>query len=248
MSLKKKIVILGATSAIAQSTARLFAKDGCSFLLVGRDKEKLDSVKRDLITRGAESAEVLAGDLGDCSAVENLFSLVLRSINSVDLLFVAYGSLGDQAKCEKDVQKSIGELETNFLSVVSWLTHFANYFEDKKAGSIAVIGSVAGDRGRKKNYVYGAAKAGLETFLSGLRNRLYSSNVNVLTIKPGFVDTPMTSHLPKGPLFASSNAVAKAIYEAISAKSDIIYAPWFWRFIMTIICCIPERVFKRLNI
>ena len=140
------------------------------------------------------------------------------------------------------------EFDTNFISVVSLLTQLANHFSAKKSGTIAVISSVAGDRGRQSNYIYGAAKGALSVLLQGLRNRLYSDNVHVLTIKPGFVDTPMTSEIKKNFLFVKPEYVAAAIKSAVEKKKDVIYVPWFWRYIMLIIKLIPEFIFKRLSL
>ena len=140
------------------------------------------------------------------------------------------------------------ELETNFVSVVSLLTYMANYFSAKKSGTIAVISSVAGDRGRQSNYVYGAAKGALTLVLQGLRNRLFSDGVQVLTIKPGFVDTPMTADIKKNFLFVKPKLVAEQIVIAVKKKKDVVYVPWFWRYIMLIIKIIPEFIFKRLSL
>ena len=139
-------------------------------------------------------------------------------------------------------------LRTNFLSAVSLITWLANYFEASKQGTLAVISSVAGDRGRKSNYVYGASKGALNIFLDGVRNRIDRAGVNVLTIRPGFVDTPMTAHIPKGPLFASPAQVAEGILAAVERRKDVVYLPGFWRPIMFLIRNIPERVFKKMNL
>jgi short-subunit dehydrogenase len=140
-------------------------------------------------------------------------------------------------------------LDVNFLSVVSLLTPLANRFEANKHGTLAVISSVAGDRGRQSNYVYGAAKSGLDAFLQGLRNRLSKAGVHVVTVKPGFVATPMTAHLPQqGPLWAQPDDVAEGIVKAIDKQKDVVYLPGFWALIMLIIRLIPERIFKRLNL
>ncbi|MCG8081658.1 MAG: SDR family NAD(P)-dependent oxidoreductase, partial [Candidatus Thiodiazotropha taylori] len=140
------------------------------------------------------------------------------------------------------------EFEVNALTTISLLTNLANYFEAQQRGSIVVISSVAGDRGRQSNYVYGAAKGAVTIFLQGLRNRLTKSGVNVLTVKPGFVDTPMTADFPKGALWASSEKVAQDINKAIDAQKSVAYVPWFWRYIMLIIKSIPEMVFKKLSL
>jgi hypothetical protein len=132
--------------------------------------------------------------------------------------------------------------------VIEFITAAANYFENKKSGTIVVIGSVAGDRGRQSNYIYGTAKSMLSTFLQGLRNRLHPHGVQVITVKPGFVDTPMTASFKKGALWASADSIAAGIEKAIAKKSDVVYLPGFWRFIMLIICHIPEGIFKKLKL
>lgn len=143
---------------------------------------------------------------------------------------------------------AVEAIGVNFVSAASLLSHLANLMEKRRGGTIAVISSVAGDRGRQSNYVYGAAKAGLSAFASGLRNRLQKSGVSVVTIKPGFVDTPMTAHVKKGPLFATPEAVARGIVKAIDRRKDVVYVPGFWRPIMWLIRSIPERIFKRLSL
>ncbi len=244
----KKIVILGATSAIAQSVARNFAADGASLLLVGRDEQRLTAVAGDIVARGASEVQTYVCDLADHGNHEALFQAVPQKLPCFDTILIAYGTLGDQEKSQASFDVFKKEFDTNFLSVVSILEHFARVFEESGAGTLAVISSVAGDRGRKSNYAYGTAKGALSLYLQGLRNRLFSSGVDVITIKPGFVDTPMTAHIEKGPLFASSESVGRNIYQAMKKKRNVAYVPWFWRYIMTIIKLIPECIFKRLSI
>jgi decaprenylphospho-beta-D-erythro-pentofuranosid-2-ulose 2-reductase len=163
-------------------------------------------------------------------------------------VLIAHGTLPDQQACEASYDVTRREMEVNALSVISMLTYLANHFEKQGHGSLAIISSVAGDRGRQSNYVYGSAKAAVTVFLGGLRNRLHGAGVHVLTIKPGFVDTPMTSEFPKGPLWASPEKVAKGIHKAILKRRDVVYLPGFWRMVMRIIREIPEPVFKRLKL
>ena len=244
----KRVLIIGATSAIAQATAKLFAaKDGALFL-VARTNEKVESVANDLRVRGAAKVETLAVDLLDFDQHETILKQAIAAMGGLDIVLVAHGTLGDQQKSAEDYTVAELELRTNLLSVISLLTPIANYFEAQKSGVIAVISSVAGDRGRQSNYVYGTAKGGLNIFLQGLRNRLDPAGVCVLTIKPGFVDTPMTEAIKKNPLFASPEKIAKGIYRSINAKRDIVYLPWFWFWIMLIIKHVPERIFKRLKL
>ncbi len=244
----RKILIFGATSSIAQETARLFAEKGDHFFLVARNSEKLGSVAEDLKVRGAGSVVTCALDATDVDRHQTVIEEATQKLTGLDTVLIAYGTLPDQKACEESFEFAKKEIETNCLSVLSLLTLAANQFEKQKKGTIAVISSVAGDRGRKSNYVYGASKGAVSIFLQGLRNRLYASGVHVLTIKPGFVDTPMTKSFEKGILWASPEKVARGIYNAIIKKKDVVYLPCFWRFIMLIITSIPEKIFKRLSL
>lgn len=243
-----KIGIIGATSAIAHETAKCFAKDGAELFLVARSEQKLTDVANDLKVRGAKRIDTYALDLADLSRHQELLDAALSTLGTIDMLLIAHGTLGDQQLCEQSVEETLKELNTNFLSVVSLLTLSANYFEQQKSGVITVISSVAGDRGRQSNYVYGTAKAAVTTFLQGLRNRLAKSNVAVVTIKPGTVDTPMTASLKKGLLFASAKTVGEGVYRAMMQRKDVVYLPRYWAVIMFVVRSIPERVFKRLSL
>lgn len=244
----RRIVALGATSAIVSATLRNFAKDGDALLLVARDKVRTDSVADDLRVRGAKDVYTLNLDLSERSSVQSIIDAAKRHLAEVDLVFIGYGTLTDQKRGEVDLPYALSEMHINFTSVVDHCLSWAAYFEGRKAGQIAVITSVAGERGRQSNYLYGAAKGGLSLFLGGLRNRLARSAVSVTDIRPGFVDTPMTENIKKGPLFASPTSVGETLYKSILCKKDIVYAPWFWRFIMLIIRMIPESIFKRLSL
>jgi short-subunit dehydrogenase len=244
----RKILIIGATSVIAQETARCFAAAGDSLFLVARDSAKLDAVAADLKARGASRVETFAMDVNDAGPRGLVVHEAEEILGGLDVALIAHGTLPDQKACEASVEKMEQELRTNFLSTVSLLTELANGFEKKKAGTIAVITSVAGERGRPSNYVYGAAKGATSIFLSGLRARLSKSNVAVVDIRPGFVDTPMTAAIKKNALFASPEAVGRGIYKAILKKRDVVYLPWFWRGIMAAVRMIPETVFKRMSL
>lgn len=244
----KKIIVFGATSAIAQETAKIFSSRKDALFLVGRNADLLQTIADDLKVRGASDVVTATEDLNAYEKHALLFSQALERLGEIDGVLIAHGTLGDQKQCEANFELAKKEYDTNFLSVVSLLTPIANYFEQKKSGFIAVISSVAGDRGRQSNYIYGSAKAAVSTFLQGLRQRLSKSNVQVLTIKPGFVDTPMTANVPKNALFAQPAAVAQNIVKAIDKEKDVVYLPWFWRGIMTAIKMIPERIFKKLSL
>lgn len=244
----RRILICGATSAIARETARFFARDGDDLFLVGRNEEKLRAVARDLEMRGAGKAECYTADLNDFDLHEPLIRKAVESLGGLDTVLIAHGSLSDQKNCEADRRLAEREFRTNFFSVVSLLAPIANLFEAQCGGTIAVISSVAGDRARRSNYVYGTAKGALSLFLQGLRNRLHGKGIHVLTVKPGFVDTPMTAHLRKNALFARPEDIARGIYRAIAGKKDVVYLPGYWRFIMAVIRHIPETCFKRLDL
>lgn len=244
----KKILVIGATSAIAEATARRFASRGAELFLLARNPERLTSLGEDLKVRGASSVHSEIFDANDFTLHPGVIANVIEQLGGLDLVIIAHGTLGDQKACEQDVALALSELNTNALSVISLLTPLANHFERQGHGSIAVISSVAGDRGRQSNYIYGTAKGALSIFLQGLRNRLYKSGVQVLTIKPGFVDTPMTAAFPKGPLWATPEKVASDIEKAIGKGKDELYTPGFWYLIMAIIRSIPEFIFKRLSL
>ncbi len=244
----RHILIIGATSAIAQVTARNFARDRDRMFLVARNPERLAAVANDLKIRGAIQVETMTMDVNDTDRHSALVAQAETALGGLDTVLIAHGTLPNQKDCEASFEKTLEELRTNCLSVISLLTVVANRLEQQKYGTIAVISSVAGDRGRQSNYVYGTAKAAITTFLQGLRNRLYPSGVTVITIKPGWVDTPMTAGFRKGPLWASPKQVGKGVYRAIKRNRVVVYLPRFWKFIMLGIRLIPERFFKKMKL
>ncbi|MBF0587951.1 MAG: SDR family oxidoreductase [Magnetococcales bacterium] len=244
----RKHLIIGATSAIAQATMRHFAQDGDDFFMVARNAERLSALETDLKHRGAGRVASLVMDANQVEKHAQLFDQAADTMGGLDHILVAHGVLSEQTACQQSYEETLASLETNALSVLSLLTLAANRFEAQQTGTIAVISSVAGDRGRQSNYVYGSAKALVSTFMDGLRNRLHKSGVAVVNIKPGFVDTPMTVHYEKSMIWAQPESVAKDIYQAIRHKKSVCYTPWFWRWIMLIIRHIPEPIFKRLSL
>ena len=242
------ILIIGATSAIAHEVAKHFAAAGDRLFLVARNADKLAAVADDLKVRGASQVDTFVLDVNEFDRHEEMLRAAEDALGPIDVVLVAHGILPDQQAAQQDVTLALDSFRTNALSVIALLTPIANMFEKRGRGTIAVISSVAGDRGRQSNYVYGAAKAAVTAFLSGLRNRLYRAGVQVITIKPGMVDTPMTAHMRKGPLFASPEKVGEDIYNAILKGKDVVYTPWYWRLIMKVIVHIPEGVFKRLRL
>jgi decaprenylphospho-beta-D-erythro-pentofuranosid-2-ulose 2-reductase len=242
------VLALGATSAIAEATLRLFAARGARFFLVARNPDKLQAVAHDLRTRGAASVATHVMDLDDTAAHPAMLAAAAENLGTIELALLAHGVLGDQQQAEASFPVTEAILGTNFMAPVSLITWLANYFEASHQGTLAVISSVAGDRGRKSNYVYGASKGALSIFLDGVRNRIDRSGVQVLTIKPGFVATPMTAHLPQNALFAQPSQIAAGIFKAIQKRKDIVYVPAFWAIIMLILRMIPRRILKKLNI
>ena len=244
----KKIVIIGATSAVATETARCFALQGADLFLAGRNQEKLERLAQDLRVRGASSVHTGLFNARDLASHDQLLEHAFHKLGEIDAALIAHGDLPDQKECARAWAETERAFATNLLSPLACLTWLANYFETRGKGNITVISSVAGDRGRQSNYIYGAAKGGLSIFLQGLRNRLAPQGVSVTTIKPGFIDTPMTAHIQKGPLFASPEMVGKRIHQAMIKGESVVYTPFFWRFIMLIIQHIPEFIFKRMKL
>lgn len=245
----KNILIVGATSAIATACARQWASQHARFFLVARNNEKLSQVADDLRARGASEVILHNLDLNDLGAHEVMLHSVFDAFDRLDITLIAHGTLPDQASCQAEVESALSEFSSNGLSVIALLTRLANRMERQGSGNIAVISSVAGDRGRPSNYLYGSAKAAVTTFCEGLRARLFKAGVHLTTIKPGFVDTPMTQGLPlPKALVATPERVASDICTAIETCKPSIYTPWFWSLIMLIIRSIPDSVFKRLSL
>lgn len=245
----KTIVILGATSAIAIATAREFVKtESCHFILVGRQEQSLLALRDDLIIRKALSAHVVLSDFRKVEAAKNCVEEIKKISPKIDVLFVAYGVLGDQKTAYKDSEQTEALIGINFTSQAAYLAAFIPLFESQQFGSIAVISSVAGDRGRQSNFIYGAAKAGMSVYLDGLRHHLYKYKCHVLTIKPGFIDTPMTAGFKKGALWATPEKIAPTIVKAIQKRKTEIYVPGFWRVIMAIIKALPDCVFFKTKL
>ena len=244
----QNVLIVGATSGIAEAVARRYAERGARLFLAARNPDKLATIAADLRARGATAADVLVVDATDSAQLTAMTDAAWHVMGSVHVALVAYGSLPDATRTETDTSYLTQEFRLNAESTLVCLTALAQRLQTQGTGVLAVIGSVAGDRGRASNYLYGAAKAAVHTFASGLRARLARSGVQVLTIKPGFVATQMTAHLKLPPaLTADPASVAKRIQQAIDRKRDVVYVPGFWWLIMTIIRLLPEPIFKRLK-
>lgn len=242
------IAIYGAYSAIAEATARRMATPDATFFLVGRDKARLAAMADDLSVRGAHAVHTRTADLVDREALPGLVDSMFDTLGEVDTVLLAHGTLPDQESCAASPENAYSAFEVNAVSHIGLLTLIANRLEAQHRGTIAAITSVAGDRGRRSNYVYGTAKRTISTFLEGLRHRLAPSGVAVVDIRPGFVDTPMTRDIEKGALWASPDTVAQGIIKAIKKRKAVAYVPVFWQGIMAIIRSLPNFVFNKINI
>lgn len=243
----KKVIVLGATSGIALEVQRQLAQRACELLLVARSPERLAALRADLLARGAPRVLTYSADLSFVAQHNGVMEFTCRKFPDFDTVLLAYGSMHNQKDSQKSIRVLSEELQVNFFSASAVLTLFAAELERRRTGCIAAITSVAGDRGRRSNYVYGSAKGGLSLFLQGLRSRLYAAGVRVITIKPGPVKTPMTDGLPHAAHFADPQQVARAIIRGLERRApDVLYTPRIWRYIMTGIQLIPEAIFKRL--
>ena len=250
MNNKKRIVIIGATSAIAEHCARLWLeKQPADLTLVGRDTQRIERVATDLKVRSPQSEiRVVQAEFLDPEAINATVRDIVKS-GRVDIVLIAHGSLPEQIECQNDLQYCRDTLEINGVSPVLYAEAFAKEMEKANHGTIALIGSVAGDRGRKSNYVYGAAKGLVTRYAQGLQHRFAGSGVKVVLIKPGPTDTPMTVHLKgKGAKLAPVEGVAKQIIEGVEAGKPVIYTPGKWWLIMMVIRHLPAFVFNKMNI
>src|ERR1044071_3313992 len=245
------VVIIGGSSPIARALAYELGKNGRPLIIAGRNENDLNKIAADLHIRSRIDVGVERLDALDFADHDGFVRRCIdRFHGSLGGVVVCYGFKPEQATAERDISVALRAIDVNFSSVVSLLNRFANYFEERKHGYIAAISSVAGDRGRQSNYIYGSAKAGLTAYLQGLRNRLHCAGAHVLTIKPGYVDTPMTYGMFSEHFFlvASPVKVARDIEKALRQKKHVIYSAWFWWGIMKIVKCIPETIFKRLRL
>jgi decaprenylphospho-beta-D-erythro-pentofuranosid-2-ulose 2-reductase len=238
------VLVIGATSAIAQEIARVHAGRGDRLFLLGRDSARLDALAR---TLGSQVVGSEAGDFDDTRENDARVSRAVAALGGLDIAIIAHGWLGDQLESEKSFAHADSVITTNFTSVVSFAIPLVNALEARGAGSLVVLSSVAGDRGRPRNYTYGAAKGALSLYLQGVRSRLYTTSprVRVVTIRLGPVDTPMTREHPKNALFGEPRGVARAIVRAETHGKVDVYVPWYWQPIMATVRSLPERIFQR---
>lgn len=244
----KNILVIGANSTIAHAISRQCAVEKANLFLVGRDPERLLANASDLKMRGATRVETVVADLADHKTHQKYFEKAIAEFGFLDEVYVVHGFLGDQVKAKTQLPLALEIAEVNYLSVLAMSTALVPLAESNKIGSVAIFSSVAGDRGRYSNYVYGSAMAGKSALISGLRAHLSHRGVHVMTVKPGFVDTRMTADFKKGPLWASPEKVAEDVISSLQKQRNICYTPGFWKLIMMIIIHIPERIFKKLKL
>jgi short-subunit dehydrogenase len=244
---QRHVLLLGAASGIAQATARLYASEGAVIGLAGRNAARLAAIAADLTARGAVRVEVFEIDFTAAEPGESLAGMV-EKLGGADHLILAYGVLGDQPRAERDWLAAQAIIDVNFRSAAGWVLAIANLLERQGRGSLVVLGSVAGDRGRRSNYIYGAAKAGLAVLVEGISHRFAGSGPRAVIVKPGPTDTAMTAGMTKGgPLWSTPEAVAAIVRKAADSGGPVVYAPARWRLIMAIIRTIPAVIFNKMN-
>ncbi|MCB0167935.1 MAG: SDR family oxidoreductase [Anaerolineae bacterium] len=242
----KDVLILGAASDIAKAVAHKFAGEGFNVVLAARNAARLTETATDIKIRHQVEATSVEFDALDFAGHVAFYEALKPK---PDVVVLVFGYLGDQKKAQADFAEAEQIIDTNYTGAVSILNIVANDFERRRAGTIIGISSVAGDRGRGSNYIYGSAKAALTAYLSGLRNRLAKSNVHVITVKPGFVRTKMTQGLPlPGPVTAKPAQVADDVFNAFRKQTNQVYSLWMWRYLMLIIRNIPEPIFKKMSL
>jgi decaprenylphospho-beta-D-erythro-pentofuranosid-2-ulose 2-reductase len=248
MTTQKRILIFGATSAICTEIAKCYAHDGANFFLVARDQQKLDSSTSSITAAGGDVLGQYCYNFNDQQQHDDVLNQAKTRLGEFDLVMIGHGSLPNQKACES-IQDSLSlAIEDNLSSVLLIATAVASLLEQQGHGTLAVISSVAGDRGRKSNYHYGACKSAVNTLMEGLHGRFLGSAVTVVNIKPGMIDTPMTHDMKKGILWATPEAIAPVIVRGISRGKAVIYAPAYWRYIMWIIKAMPRGILGRLSI
>ncbi len=240
-----RVVILGATSGIAQAVSRIYASEGARLMLVGRNAERLEQIAADLKLRGAAQVETAALDLEETVPQDELRSFGER-LGGIDHIHIAYGTMPPQTDAERDPAVTRRMISTNFTSAAEWALASADLLEGQHKGSLVVLGSPAGDRGRRKNYIYGATKAGLGVLVQGIAHRLAGSGARAVLVKPGPTATAMTSGMPTAGM-ATPEQVATLVRRAADRGGPIQYAPTKWRIIMRIVREIPYPIFNKLN-
>ncbi len=247
-SLAKNILVIGATSDIAEAVLKEYAVNGNNIYIVGRNTDRLKSLSKDLMVRGANKVSSDFFEANDFEAHNIMINKAFGVFGVFDVALIAHGTLPNQKTCEKDFFATLDEINTNAISVISLLSALVDNFLIQNMGTIAVITSVAGERGRQSNYIYGSAKGMVSIYLQGLRNRLCKSGVKIVDIRPGLISTNMTLNMDKGLLWTEPKNIAKKIINGIKHGDSIVYAPNYWKYIMFIVRNIPESIFKKLKL
>jgi len=249
MSTPRRVLVLGATSGIAQAVARVYAAGGARLALVARSREHLATVASDLAVRGGEVVLQRSIDLCELDRHRTLLAEAETALDGLDVVLVAHGLLPDQQACQEDPRRSVASWDVNFVSAATLMEAAAERMAAAGRGTLGVLSSVAGERGRADNYVYGAAKAALTTYASGLGHRLRGTGVTVVTLKPGPVDTPMIRGRNISPgLVADVDVVGRRIHRALERGERVVYVPGKWRWIMAVLRALPVRLFERLKV
>jgi decaprenylphospho-beta-D-erythro-pentofuranosid-2-ulose 2-reductase len=242
------ILVFGATSAICHAVLKEFSIKPCNFYLAARNEQRLEAICQDIQSRGGTIKGQSSFDFNRIDLVSECINKANLAMNSIDLILVAHGSLVENTLLEKDTLLALESINANFTSCAAIILEGCQKLETQGWGTLAVISSVAGDRGRKSNYIYGASKSGINTLMQGLRSRFFNTSINIVNIKPGMVDTPMTKNFDKGALWATPESIAPNIYKAISTGQATLYTPGFWRPIMWVIKVLPTSIMSRLPI
>lgn len=244
----QRILVFGALSSICTEVLKLLASHNAQFYLAARDEAKLTAQKDDLQCRGATVVGYESYDFNQWKHHEAVVGRAVDALGRIDTVIVAHGSLPDQALCESSADAMRVCMEDNFTSAAIIIQCCSAVLATQGSGTLAIISSVAGDRGRKSNYAYGAAKSAIDTLLQGLRARFTGSPIQIVNIKPGMIDTPMTQHMPHGALWSTPQAIAPKILRAITRGNGVYYVPGYWRYIMLVIRLLPNAILARLPI
>ncbi|MBK6768526.1 MAG: SDR family NAD(P)-dependent oxidoreductase [Ardenticatenales bacterium] len=242
------VLIVGATSAIAAVVARHYAALGARLVVTGRDGAKLDGVARELRAAGAAAVTAIVVDVLSAEERDDVIAAAAGALGRIDVALIAHGILPDQAECDRNVAATLRAFEANASSILALLVPLAAHMVAAHGGTIGVITSVAGQRGRRENYLYGAAKAAVSTYLQGLRSRLHPLGVAVVDIRPGPVRTPMTAHKRGRPWFVGAERAGTLTFHALRRRTDVAYVPWWWGPVTVIVRLVPEWAFKRTNV
>ena len=245
----QSVLVLGGDSDIAYATmSRLIAERTRTIILAGRNAANLEARARDLRELGATHVDVIHFDGADLESHESFVNGIFKNHEDIDLVFVAFGALGDQMRDENDRQRALNVIQSNYVGPVSVLIPLTEALRSQGHGTIAVMSTVAAERPRRSNFVYGSSKAGIDWFSQGLGDALQGSGVRVMVIRPGFVRSKMTSHMKDAPLAATPEDVAEAVVQGLRRNKDIVWVPGKLRWVMSVLRHLPRAIFRRLNL